>query len=57
MAYAKLCDSKGSAEEKQALLQKIEKNDMPSINSVFDNVYTLGKAYAEKHNLNVNWGN
>jgi len=56
-AYAKLCDSKGSAEEKQALLQKIEKNDMPSINSVFDNVYTLGKAYAEKHSLNVNWGN
>jgi len=56
-AYAKLCDGKGSAEEKQALLQKIEKNDMPSINSVFDNVYALGKAYAEKHNLNVNWGN
>jgi len=56
-AYAKLCDGKGSAEEKQALLQKIEKNDMPSINEVFDNVYALGKAYAEKHNLNVNWGN
>ncbi|WP_209577835.1 MULTISPECIES: hypothetical protein [unclassified Sphingobacterium] len=56
-AYAKLCDRKGSAEEKQALLQKIEKNDMPEINSAFDNVYTLGKAYAEKHNLNVNWGN
>ncbi|MDM1296146.1 hypothetical protein HX021_17815 [Sphingobacterium sp. N143] len=56
-AYAKLCDSKGSDEEKQALLQKIDKDYMPDINTVFDRVYVLGKAYAEKHNLNVNWGN
>lgn len=56
-AYAKLCDSKGSAEEKQAILQKIDNEQMPAINTVFDNVYALGKAYAEKHNLNVNWGN
>ncbi|MEI2274769.1 hypothetical protein OHD16_21660 [Sphingobacterium sp. ML3W] len=55
--YAKLCDTKGSAEEKQALLEKIQKDAMPEIDKVFDEVYVLGKSYAEKHNLNVNWGN
>lgn len=56
-AYAKLCDTKGSAEEKHALLEKIQKDAMPEIDKVFDEVYVLGKSYAEKHNLNVNWGN
>lgn len=56
-AYAKLCDKKGSTEEKQVLLQKIQQDYMPGIDKTFDEVYVLGKAYAEKHNLNVNWGN
>lgn len=56
-AYAKLCDTKGSAEKKQELLQKIQQDYMPGIDKTFDEVYVLGKAYAEKHNLNVNWGN
>lgn len=56
-AYAKLCDTKGSAEEKAALLQKIQNDYMPEIDKTFDSVHALGKAYAEKHNLNVNWNN
>lgn len=55
-AYAKLCDAKASDDEKQALLQKIEKDYSPEVNELFDDVYTLGKQYAEKHNLNVKWG-
>ncbi len=55
-AYAKLCDTKGSADQKQALLEKIQKDYMPEIDKTFDEVYVLGKAYAEKHNLNVSWG-
>lgn len=56
-AYAKLCDEKGPQEEKNVLLEKIERENLPAINSLFDSVYDLGKKYAEKHQLNVNWGN
>lgn len=55
-AYAKLCDTKATAEEKQVVLQKIEKDYAPNVNELFDSVYTLGKQFAEKHNLNVKWG-
>ncbi|WP_185218102.1 hypothetical protein [Sphingobacterium mizutaii] len=57
MAYAQLCDSKGSDQEKQALLQKIERDEMPAVNSIFDEMDILGKAYGEKYSLNVSWGN
>ncbi|MFD1770368.1 hypothetical protein [Sphingobacterium suaedae] len=57
MAFAKLCDSKGTDEEKTALLQKIEQEHMPKVNGIFDEVYTRGKQYADKHQLNVKWGN
>lgn len=55
-AYAKLCDTKGTDEEKQQLLQKIEKEYLPKIDGLFENVYDLGKKYADKHQLNVKWG-
>jgi len=56
-AYAKLCDTKGPDAEKKALLQKISTTYMPEVDRAFEQVYTLGKAYAEKHHLNVTWGN
>jgi len=56
-AYAKLCDAKGSITEKQKLLHKIEEEYMPEVNILFDSLYTMGKTYAEKHQLNVKWGN
>lgn len=56
-AYAKLCDTKGSDQEKQSLLQKVEKDHLTGVDELFESVYSLGKAYAEKHQLNVSWGN
>lgn len=55
-AYAKLCDTKAPDEEKQVVLQKIEKDYAPNVDQLFEGVYTLGKQFAEKHNLNVKWG-
>lgn len=55
-SYAKLCDTKGTEEEKQAILQKIQNDDMPKIDALFNEVFTLGKSYADKHQLNVSWG-
>lgn len=56
-AYAKLCDTKGSDAEKQVLLAKINSNYLPAVNKSFDELQVMGKKFAEKHNLNVNWSN
>lgn len=56
-AYAKLCDSKGTDSEKQLLLAKIESHYMPAADALFVALQEMGKSYATKHNLNVNWNN
>jgi hypothetical protein len=56
-AYAKLCDTKGTEVEKQALLAQINSNYIPEANELFDQLEVMGKKFAEKHNLKVNWGN
>ena len=55
-AYAKLCDSKGPEEEKEALLAQIESRYVPTVSSLFDEFYVQAKAYADKHDINVQWG-
>lgn len=54
--YAKICDTKGAEEEKEAILQKIQNDDMPKVDALFNEVYILGKSYSDKHQLKVNWG-
>ncbi|SHL60786.1 hypothetical protein SAMN05444266_104149 [Chitinophaga jiangningensis] len=56
MQYAKLCDTKGSAEEKAAILTKIEQNYAPKVYQQLDALYQKGKVYAEKNDIEVNWG-
>jgi hypothetical protein len=56
-AYAKLCDTKAPESEKQALLGKIDNDYLPEVNVLFEELQAMGKKYAEKHNLNVNWSN
>ncbi len=56
LQYAKLCDQKGPADQKAALLDKIEQNYAPKVYELLDALYQKGKVYAEKNNINVNWG-
>lgn len=55
MAYAKLCDAKGSEEQKQQIIQDVEKKYVPAFEEKFSLLLDKGKAYAQKHDLNVKW--
>ena len=54
-AYAKLCDAKGTQEQKDKLIKSIEEK----YNTEFEKKYSIllenGKAFAEENNLNVKW--
>lgn len=54
-AYAKLCDAKGTQEQKDKLIKAIEEK----YNTEFEKKYSIllenGKAFAEENNLNVKW--
>ncbi|WP_316820531.1 hypothetical protein [Pedobacter gandavensis] len=53
--YAKLCDSKGPEDQKQKIILDIEKKYVPKFEDKFALLLEKGKAYAEKHDLNVKW--
>lgn len=54
-AYAKLCDAKGPEDQKQQIIQNIEKKYVPAFEDKFALLLEKGKAYAQKHDLNVKW--
>lgn len=54
-AYAKLCDAKAPEDQKQLLIQNIEKKYVPAFEEKFALLLEKGKAYAQKHDLNVKW--
>lgn len=56
MEYARLCDAKGSSAQKEILLQTVEKTYLPKVEELMENVYRKGKNYADKHQINVQWG-
>ncbi|MGA9647930.1 hypothetical protein [Pedobacter sp.] len=56
LAYAKICDKKGSQEDKDALIQKIDQQYRSRFEQTCDSLMNKGKAYAAKHNIQVNWG-
>jgi len=55
MKYAKLCDEKSTSPEKEALLKKVEETDLPKIGMLMSSLYEKGKAFADKHKINVEW--
>ncbi len=55
MAYAKLCDAKGSKEEKEAMAKQIEDKYAEAFEAKYSSLMEKGKAYADEHNLNVKW--
>lgn len=54
-AYAKLCDTKGPEVQKEQIIQDIEKKYVPAFEEKFALLLEKGKAYAQKHDLNVKW--
>lgn len=56
MAYAKLCDSKGPQEEIQAMAAAIDAKYAMPFEQKYTTLMEKGKAYAQKHDLPVNWG-
>ncbi|MCX2453830.1 hypothetical protein OQX61_21355 [Pedobacter sp. PLR] len=54
-AYAKLCDAKGPEDQKQTIIQNIEQKYVPKFEEKFALLLEKGKAYAQKHDLNVKW--
>ncbi|SOD14322.1 hypothetical protein [Pedobacter xixiisoli] len=55
MAYAKLCDAKASKEEREQLAKSIEQKYYADFELKFSALLTKGKAFAEQHNIPVNW--
>lgn len=54
--YAKLCDAKGSEEDKKAAAIQIEEKYAAAFEKAYADLLEKGKAYASKHNIQVNWG-
>ncbi|MBB2148006.1 hypothetical protein [Pedobacter gandavensis] len=54
-AYAKLCDEKGPEDQKELIIQNIEKKYVPHFEEKLALLLDKGKAYAQKHDLNVKW--
>jgi len=56
MAYAKLCDSKGSQQEKETMAAAIDAKYAASFEQKYNALLEKGKRYAEENNLPVDWG-
>jgi len=56
LAYAKLCDSKGSQTAKDELINSIDQKYGARFEQNFNALMEKGKAYAQEHNIQVNWG-
>lgn len=56
MAYAKLCDAKGDQSAKDEIIKNIDTRYGPAFVQKHDALMAKGKAYAEKHNIQVSWG-
>lgn len=54
-AYAKLCDTKASQEEKDQIIKSIEQKYNAGFEKRYAALLTSGKAFASDNNLNVNW--
>jgi len=57
MDMAKRCDNSEDVETIEQLALAIEENYAEGFDNLYLEVLELGKAYAEKHNLNVKFGN
>lgn len=57
LQLAKLYDESGSKEEIQALSQTINRKYYSRFDELFTKLTNVGKVYAEKNNIKVNWGN
>jgi len=56
MAFAKLCDSKGSETTKDEMIKSIDQKYGAQFEQNFNALMEKGKVYAQKHNIQVNWG-
>lgn len=56
LAYAKLCDTKGDQSAKDEIIKNIDTKYGPTFVQKHDALMDKGKAYAEKHNIQVSWG-
>lgn len=56
LAYAKLCDSKGSQADKDAMVENIDQKYGARFEQNFNSLMEKGKTYAQEHNIQVNWG-
>lgn len=54
-AYAKLSDTKAPQEQKDELLKSIEQKYNAEFEKKYTSLLSIGKAFAEDNNLNVNW--
>lgn len=53
---AKLYDKGASKKEIQSFAQSIHDKYYTGFNELFNKLITIGKSFAEKHNIKVNWG-
>lgn len=56
LTYAKLCDSKGSQSAKDEIIKNIDEKYGTRFEEHFNALMEKGKAYAQEHNIQVNWG-
>jgi len=56
LAYAKLCDSKGSQDAKDEIIKNIDEKYGARFEQHFNALMEKGKIYAQEHNIQVNWG-
>ncbi|WP_145858392.1 hypothetical protein [Pedobacter suwonensis] len=56
LAYAKLCDSKGSRAAKDEMIKNIAEKYGARFEQNFNALMEKGKTYAREHNIQVNWG-
>jgi len=56
LAYAKLCDQKGSQESKDAIIKDIDQKYTAAFEQKYTALMEKGKAYASENNIQVNWG-
>lgn len=56
LAYAKLCDSKGSQSAKDIIINSIDQKYGARFEQNFNALMDKGKVYAQKHNIQVSWG-
>ncbi|NIG54071.1 hypothetical protein [Chitinophaga sp. Cy-1792] len=56
LKYAKLCDQHVTSADKDAILTKIQEQDMPKFTQQMDALFEKGKAFASEHHIEVHWG-